>query len=79
MSVDNSLYNRTGDIWWDENEQLSMLKTMLNPARFGFFSRVLLDRMQINPGRRMVLDVGCGGGLLAEDFARRGLAAILFT
>jgi 2-polyprenyl-6-hydroxyphenyl methylase/3-demethylubiquinone-9 3-methyltransferase len=69
--TDNELYNRSGDIWWDEREHFSMLRTMLNPARFGFFRDVLENELPV--GRRM-LDVGCGGGLLAEEFARLGLS-----
>jgi 2-polyprenyl-6-hydroxyphenyl methylase/3-demethylubiquinone-9 3-methyltransferase len=67
---DNELYNRPGDIWWDDREHFSMLRTMLNPARFGFFRDVLKNEARV--GNRM-LDVGCGGGLLAEEFARLGL------
>jgi SAM-dependent methyltransferase len=48
-----------------------MLRTMLNPARFGFF-RTVLDDIRIDPAGRAALDVGCGGGLLAEEFARLG-------
>jgi 2-polyprenyl-6-hydroxyphenyl methylase/3-demethylubiquinone-9 3-methyltransferase len=70
MAVDNDLYNRTGDIWWDENEHLSMLRTMVNPARFGFFREVLSKHAF---GKRCkLLDVGCGGGLLAEEFTGIG-------
>jgi 2-polyprenyl-6-hydroxyphenyl methylase/3-demethylubiquinone-9 3-methyltransferase len=72
MPIDNQLYDRTGDIWWDDREQLSMLRTMLNPARFGFFRTVLMDEIRIDPAGRTALDVGCGGGLLAEEFARLG-------
>lgn len=72
MPVDNTLYNRPGDIWWDERESLSVLRTSLNPARFGYFHRVLTERLGINPRGAAALDVGCGGGLLAEEFARLG-------
>jgi 2-polyprenyl-6-hydroxyphenyl methylase/3-demethylubiquinone-9 3-methyltransferase len=72
MPVDNTLYNRPGDIWWDETAGLSMLRTALNPARFGYFRRVLTERLHINPHAKVTLDVGCGGGLLAEEFARLG-------
>ena len=72
--VDNQLYNRPGDIWWNEHEPLSMLRTMLNPVRFGFFRAVLTDEGRIEPRGRTALDVGCGGGLLAEECARLGLS-----
>jgi 2-polyprenyl-6-hydroxyphenyl methylase/3-demethylubiquinone-9 3-methyltransferase len=70
--VDNEIYNRHGDIWWDDNEVLSLLRLCLNPARFGYFSRILRADIGIDPGERTALDVGCGGGLLAEEFARLG-------
>jgi 2-polyprenyl-6-hydroxyphenyl methylase/3-demethylubiquinone-9 3-methyltransferase len=72
MSVDNTLYNRPGDIWWDETAGLSMLRTALNPARFGYFRSILTERLHINPHGKATLDVGCGGGFLTEEFARLG-------
>jgi 2-polyprenyl-6-hydroxyphenyl methylase / 3-demethylubiquinone-9 3-methyltransferase len=72
MPVDNTLYNTPGDIWWDETAGLSMLRTALNPARFGYFRMVLTERLHITPQGKAALDVGCGGGLLAEEFARLG-------
>ena len=73
MAVDNTLYDRPGDLWSDENEQLSMLSTMVNPARLTFFRTVLTEQLVPEFEPRKVLDVGCGGGLLAEEFARIGL------
>jgi 2-polyprenyl-6-hydroxyphenyl methylase / 3-demethylubiquinone-9 3-methyltransferase len=73
MPVDNQLYNRPGDIWWNEQQPFSMLRTMLNPVRFGFFHAVLTEEGRIDPRGRTALDVGCGGGLLAEECARWGL------
>jgi 2-polyprenyl-6-hydroxyphenyl methylase / 3-demethylubiquinone-9 3-methyltransferase len=71
MPVNNDLYNRPEDIWWDEREPLSMLHTLLNPARFGYF-RDVLTQLRRDPRGMAALDVGCGGGLLAEEFARLG-------
>ncbi len=51
--------------WWDPNGEFRPLHD-LNPAR--------LDYVEARAGLagRRVLDVGCGGGLLAEGMARRG-------
>ena len=70
-SLDNALYDRLADSWWDESGLLHSL-TALNPARFGYMRRVLVEELRISPLGLRVLDIGCGGGLLAEEFARLG-------
>lgn len=72
MPVDNQLYDRLGDTWWDEDALLGLLRTSINPARFGYMRRVLTQELGIDPHAGTALDVGCGGGLLAEEFARLG-------
>ena len=51
--------------WWDPEGEFRPLHD-LNPAR--------LDYIEARAGLagRQVLDVGCGGGILAESMARRG-------
>lgn len=72
MPVDNQLYDRLAGTWWTEDSVLSLLRTSLNPARFGYMRRVLVDRLGIDARGRTALDVGSGGGLLAEEFAGLG-------
>lgn len=71
MAVDNALYDRLGHSWWDEEASLHSLRATVNPARFAYF-RDVLRRRGLEPSGLEALDVGCGGGLLAEEFARLG-------
>jgi 2-polyprenyl-6-hydroxyphenyl methylase / 3-demethylubiquinone-9 3-methyltransferase len=75
MPVDNELYNAPGDIWWDEHQPLNAIRTAINPARLDYFSTVL-GKLGIDPSGKTVVDIGCGGGLFAEEFARLGAHVI---
>lgn len=67
--------------WWDPNGKFKPLH-MLNPCRLDYITRQIAaefdrDVTQANPfaGLR-VLDIGCGGGLLAEPMARLGAEVV---
>lgn len=67
--------------WWDPNGKFKPLH-MLNPCRLDYITRqiaVEFDRDLAQPkpfeGLRL-LDIGCGGGLLAEPMARLGATVI---
>lgn len=69
MPVDNALYDT--EPWRDAHGFLSTLHA-LTPVRFGYMRDVLVDTLRIDPVGKRALDVGCGGGFLAEEFAKLG-------
>lgn len=58
-------FDRVAQIWWDLNGEMRTLHT-INPLRTKF----ILDPIHVESPR--ILDVGCGGGILAEALAREG-------
>lgn len=55
-----------GSEWWNPAGKLFSLHR-INPLRFGYFSEIAGDLK----GKK-ALDIGCGGGILAEKFAEAG-------
>jgi 2-polyprenyl-6-hydroxyphenyl methylase/3-demethylubiquinone-9 3-methyltransferase len=60
-------FNSLAARWWDEQSEFKPLHR-INPHRLDW-----IDALCTLPGKR-VIDVGCGGGILAESMARRGAA-----
>lgn len=56
--------------WWDTESEFKPLH-QINPLRLNW-----IDQQAPLAGQR-VLDVGCGGGILADAMARRGAAEVL--
>jgi len=71
-SINNHMYNELAGSWWDENGPLHLLKVMVNPWRAPYFADVMKERFGADLSGIRLLDVGCGGGVLAEEFARLG-------
>src|SRR5210317_62452 len=67
--------------WWDENGKFKPLH-MLNPCRLEYIATQVAgefdrDRTKPEPFKGLrVLDIGCGGGLLAEPMARLGAEVV---
>lgn len=70
-------FESMADEWWDPNGKLKPLHQM-NPVRIRYIKQFITQHFSLDPekpkcfeGLKM-LDVGCGGGLLAEPLARLG-------
>jgi 2-polyprenyl-6-hydroxyphenyl methylase/3-demethylubiquinone-9 3-methyltransferase len=67
-NVDHAEVNKFEQLasrWWDPNSEFKPLHE-INPLRLNY-----IDERAHLAGKR-VIDVGCGGGILAESMARRG-------
>ena len=65
-SIDNEYYEGMDELWWDPAGPAAILHA-INQPRVGFYLEALGDL-----GGRLVLDAGCGGGLVARELAAAG-------
>jgi 2-polyprenyl-6-hydroxyphenyl methylase/3-demethylubiquinone-9 3-methyltransferase len=75
VPIDNEIYDRLGDSWWEENSPLNLLHGGFTAGRFSYF-RETLAQLGRDPRDLAVLDIGCGGGFLAEEFSRLGCRVV---
>ncbi|HBW82724.1 MAG: bifunctional 3-demethylubiquinol 3-O-methyltransferase/2-polyprenyl-6-hydroxyphenol methylase [Gammaproteobacteria bacterium] len=64
-SLEISKFEALASRWWDPNSEFKPLHD-INPLRVNYISQ------QINLAEKQVLDIGCGGGILAEAMAHHG-------
>jgi 2-polyprenyl-6-hydroxyphenyl methylase/3-demethylubiquinone-9 3-methyltransferase len=65
------IYQLDADGWWNDRDGPMAPLHWMTPARFAYFSEVTGPL-----AGKAVLDVGCGGGLLAERFADAGACVV---
>jgi 2-polyprenyl-6-hydroxyphenyl methylase / 3-demethylubiquinone-9 3-methyltransferase len=73
--INNRIYDDLAETWWDEKEFLHLLKVMVNPWRVPYFRKVLEKEFGQALNGVCLLDIGCGGGVLTEEFALMGCQA----
>lgn len=66
MTTESEKFEKYGQEWWNPAGRLFSLHR-INPLRFEYFSGKCEDLSS-----KRILDIGCGGGLLAERFASAG-------
>jgi 2-polyprenyl-6-hydroxyphenyl methylase/3-demethylubiquinone-9 3-methyltransferase len=69
-SIDNEYYEGIDDLWWDPAGPAAILHA-INRPRVGFYLEALGDL-----DGRLVLDAGCGGGLVARELAAAGAEVV---
>ncbi|HEV8426246.1 MAG TPA: bifunctional 2-polyprenyl-6-hydroxyphenol methylase/3-demethylubiquinol 3-O-methyltransferase UbiG [Actinomycetes bacterium] len=69
-SIDNEYYEGMDELWWDPAGPAAILHA-INLPRVDFYLRSLGDLRG-----RLVLDAGCGGGLVARELAAAGARVV---
>jgi 2-polyprenyl-6-hydroxyphenyl methylase / 3-demethylubiquinone-9 3-methyltransferase len=69
-SIDNEYYEGMDELWWDPAGPAAILHA-INRPRVDFYLKALGDL-----GGRLVLDAGCGGGLVARELAAAGAEVV---
>lgn len=64
-------FTNLADGWWDEKGPFKPLHEM-NPCRLGFIKQTVTTYLGEDFSKYKLLDVGCGGGILAEPLCRMG-------
>lgn len=64
-SAEIAKFNALAHDWWNPNGHFKPLHD-INPLRLGYIQQ------HLNLAQKSVLDVGCGGGILAESMAKLG-------
>lgn len=74
---DVARFDRLGERWWDENGPMGKLHE-INPVRLRYLTDLVAARLPRAGGAAGslagldIIDIGCGGGILAEPLARLG-------
>lgn len=71
MRDETSIYRDHASAWWDGSQRFLRLLQNLVAARFAIFDGIVASWQG-----RHVLDLGCGGGFMAEALARRGAKVV---
>ena len=72
-----SIFDKMSTEWWDKNGPMKMLHSM-NETRMLFIKERIINKYQKLGSlqeifkKKLILDLGCGGGILSEALAKEG-------
>lgn len=66
-----SVFEKDANQWWSENSHCALLSA-LTPARIAYLEGLINNSFKGKRSDIRILDVGCGGGLFAEEMASIG-------
>ena len=70
--IDNDMYQYDGDKWWTGNNVLHPAEGFRKSVQGTFLSDYIPEHFKKKRGRKAGAEVGCGGGILAEEIASAG-------
>ncbi len=75
MQINKEMYFEESQNWWDNSNDspFAFLRHIVNPVRFSYFKRIITENFPGGWTRKTLLDLGCGGGYLSEEFAKMGI------
>lgn len=62
-------FSKIADEWWDQNGKFKPLHKF-NPIRVNYIKNKISEITKNDFNNLEILDIGCGGGLVAEEFAK---------
>lgn len=67
-----SKFSQYADQWWNEDGKFKPLH-VINPIRVSYITGCIKAKINKDLSSILVLDIGCGGGILSESIARIGV------
>src|SRR3989338_5228797 len=70
-------FSKIADEWWDESGKFKPLHKF-NPTRISYIRKKIIEHFSLDENSaqpflgKKIIDIGCGGGLVCEPFARMG-------
>ena len=69
-TINNDWYEENAEQWWEDGSLMSILQS-LNPGRLAYLDEIMREQ-SLSCDASRILDIGCGGGYMTEELAKKG-------